>query len=125
MIKIQIRELFVWKVIIISILVALSTEILSIFDAINYTNIKIFWVLLLIIFLAGILYLHKKKIIYLKTFEKNGHLLSFIFFFILLILFLTFLNSLLYPPNTSDAMAYHMPKVMHWIQNNNIFTTTS
>ena len=44
MIRIGIRELFIWKVIIASILVVLSTEIFSIFDAINGTNIKLFLV---------------------------------------------------------------------------------
>jgi len=120
MIKIGIREIFLWKIVIISILVVLSTEILSIFDAINAINIKFFWTVIFIIFIAGIFYLRKIITIYLNLLEVKKHFSRFEFFFILLILILTFSNSLLYSPNTLDAMAYHMPKVMHWVQNNNI-----
>ena len=120
MIRIGIRELFIWKVIIASILVVLSTEIFSIFDAINGTNIKLFWTVVLLIFIAGVFYLYKIIAIYLNSLEIKKYFSSFEFFFILLILLLTLLNTLLYSPNTIDAMAYHMPKVMHWVQNSNI-----
>ena len=120
MIKIGIRELFIWKVVIGSILVVLSTEIFSIFDAINGTNIKLFWTLVLLIFIAGVFYLHKIIAIYLNSLEIKKYFSSFEFFFILLIFLLTLLNTLLYSPNTLDAMGYHMPKVMHWVQNSNI-----
>ena len=33
---------------------------------------------------------------------------------------MTFLTALIYPPNTPDSMSYHMPRVMHWIQNQNV-----
>ena len=120
MIKIEIRELFIWKVVIGSILVVLSTEIFSVFDAVNATNIKLFWTLVLLIFIAGAIYFHKKITICFNSIEIKKYFLSFNFFFILLIFLLTFLNTLLYSPNTLDAMAYHLPKVMHWVQNNNI-----
>ena len=33
---------------------------------------------------------------------------------------ITFVVSLIYPPNTPDGLSYHMPRVMQWIQNQNI-----
>ena len=81
MIRIGIRELFIWKVIIASILVVLSTEIFSIFDAINGTNIKLFWTVVLLIFIAGVFYLYKIIAIYLNSLEikKYGLLKPFLF----------------------------------------------
>lgn len=118
--SLNIRELFIWKVIFFSIFLVLSTEILSFFDNINAINLKFLWSTVLIIFLLGIFYLCKKRIIFSDISKKKDYILSFEFYFIVLILTLTFINSLLYPPNTLDAMSYHMTKVMHWAQNSNV-----
>ena len=54
----------------------------------------------------------KKKIIY------DLNLLYLIL--ICVILIITFFTALIYPPNSPDSLSYHMPRVMHWIQNNNV-----
>jgi hypothetical protein len=117
--KLAIREFFIWKVIIISLFIVFSTEILSFFNSINSLSIRIIWGLLIVIFIVNTLFL-KKKIFFLNEVSNLKHHFNFELIFILIILILTFINSLIYPPNTLDAMAYHMPKVMHWIQNGNI-----
>ncbi len=118
--NLSLREFLIWKIIIISVLIVLSTEILSFFSAINRSSIKILWGVSLVIFLISIFYFYKKKIILFKNLKKKVSFPKFEIFLILIILFLTFIISIIYPPNTLDAMAYHMPKVMHWTQNNSL-----
>lgn len=38
----------------------------------------------------------------------------------ILVLLITLLTALIAPPNTWDSMTYHMPRVMHWIQNGSL-----
>ena len=113
------REFLIWKIITISLLITISTEFLSCFNLIISMSIRIFWGFLIIIILAYI-YFFKKKFSFSKQkiFLKENF--SFELTIILTILILTLFNSLIYPPNTLDAMAYHMPKIMHWTQNGNI-----
>lgn len=117
--KLSIREFLIWKIVIISLLIVISTEFLSFFNSINTLNIRIFWAILILVSLS-LTYFLKEKIFFLKEINLLKNNFKFELFFILLILILTFINSLIYPPNTLDAMTYHMPKIMHWIQNSNI-----
>ena len=115
----SIRNFFIWKTLILGALISISTEILSFFDSINSLSIKILWVLLGVSFIFVLSYLNKKKN-QTNLLKKIPDLSRFEIIFIFLIFCLTFVNSLIYPPNTLDAMAYHLPKVMHWVQNGNL-----
>ena len=57
--KLAIREFFIWKVIIISLFIVFSTEILSFFNSINSLSIRIIWGLLIVIFIVNTLFLKK------------------------------------------------------------------
>jgi hypothetical protein len=50
--------------------------------------------------------------------KKEKNVLLFIFF---LIIFPLLLLAIFIPPNNWDSMAYHIPRVEHWIQNKNIY----
>ena len=119
--KICSRELFLWIVLIVGIFITLTTEVLSLFNFLNRLSILICW---LILFVFGLVKLHNLS--RLNSFnilsKKNisSSLIFFSFLSLFIILFMTFLTALIYPPNTPDSMSYHMPRVMHWIQNQNV-----
>ena len=101
----------------------LTCEILSIFNVFTFNFVLFSWVII-----NGILILTNKEKIKLNIFSifsqkieiprKERSILLFIFFIIILPLFLL---AIFIPPNNWDSMAYHLPRVEHWIQNKNIY----
>ena len=98
-------------------------ETLSLFNLFSLSYVLISWVLIngIIIFLnkekikLNVFSVFSQKIIIPKK-EKN--ILLFIFFIVVLPLFLL---AIFIAPNNWDSMAYHLPRVEHWIQNKNIY----
>ena len=119
--KICIRELFLWIVLIVGIFIVLTTEALSLFNSLNRLSILICW---LILFGFGLVKLHNLlrhislNILSIKNLSSGLIFFSCLSLFVILLM--TFLIALIYPPNTPDSMTYHMPRVMHWIQNQNV-----
>jgi len=101
----------------------LTCEILSIFNVFSFN-----YVLITCLLINGIIiYLNKEKIklnVFNIFFQKitipkqERNILYFIFFLIFLPLLLL---AIFIPPNNWDSMAYHLPRVEHWIQNKNIY----
>lgn len=121
MFNFNIRERIIWIILIFGFFLVISTEILGYFNLLERKIIISLW---LLIFLNG-LFLYFK--IYLKkdffNSENNFSIKKFNLLYlvpIIIIISLTFIISLLYPPNTPDSLSYHMPRVMQWIQNQNI-----
>ena len=96
-------------------LIFLSTEIFSLLNILNQLSIRIFWLFVVIISISIII---KKK--YFKKIVGQKLRLTPEIFFIMFIFIFTFINAVIYAPNTLDAMTYHMTKVMNWIQNENL-----
>ena len=98
-------------------------EILSLFNLFSLNYVLISWVLI-----NGTIIFSNKEKIKLNVFsvfsqkiiipKKEKNILLFIFFIIVLPLFLL---AIFIPPNNWDSMAYHLPRVDHWIQNKNIY----
>ena len=98
-------------------------EILSIFNVFSFNYILFSWVLV-----NGLIFYLNKEKIKLNVFsifsqkitipKQERNILYFIFFLIILPLLLL---AIFIPPNNWDSMAYHLPRVEHWIQNKNIY----
>lgn len=115
------RLLILWFYLLIGTYVVFTTEILSFFDLINRTSIITSWLIFIIFCLYLVVYfktnLSRNIILNIKKISKRNKLYIY---FSLALLFLTLIISLIYPPNTDDSLAYHLPKVMQWIQNENV-----
>jgi hypothetical protein len=98
-------------------------EILSLFNLFSLNYVLISWVLIN----GTIIFLNKEKIKLnvfsvisqkIKIPKKEKNILFFISFVFILPLLLL---AIFIPPNNWDSMAYHLPRVEHWIQNKNIY----
>jgi hypothetical protein len=99
-------------------------EILSLFNGLNKVNVIFSWVLvLLVIYFINRIRPFKLLLLQIITYKweitKGAKRLLF-GVFVLIILPLCLL-SIFIPPNNWDSMAYHLPRVEHWIQNGNIY----
>jgi 4-amino-4-deoxy-L-arabinose transferase-like glycosyltransferase len=109
------RKLIIYFSIGFYLCILISTEIFSLLNILNKSSIRIFWlVVVIIIFFLVKKYKLLRKIYFQKLILSTETLL------ILFIFILTFINSIIYSPNTLDAMTYHMGKVINWIQNENL-----
>ncbi len=117
----QIRLYVLWLYLIIGGYVVLISEILSLFNIINQLSIYFSWVLLIIFTFLISHNLKLKLFSNLKHFLKFNVLKKYYYSSIIgLIILITLVICFLYPPNTDDSYAYHLPKVMQWIQNQNL-----
>lgn len=115
------RLFILWFYLLVGTYVVFTTEVLSFFNSINRTSIITSWLIFIIICLYTVFHfkmnLFKNNILNIKKISKSNQLYIY---FSLALLFLTLVISLIYPPNTDDSLAYHLPKVMQWIQNENV-----
>jgi len=117
---IHLREKILIALIVWSIIYTVSTELLSIFNKINFINISAAWIILCLL-LVALLFFNKPKtaksawnIPVLDTTSKI--LIAFIIFIIGISLFLAIYTA----PNDIDALIYHLARIPHWIQNQSI-----
>jgi len=123
------RESMIRSYILILGIVVGLTEILSLVNQITRPAIMISWSVLAFILLGILgLTLWKKKTGVLEVIKdrfskKPKPYSSFeivIMICIGLILFTTFIIAIYSPPNNFDSMTYHMARVSHWIQNQDV-----
>ena len=99
-------------------------EILSIFNGLNMDNVILSWFLvLLVIYFINRTKPFKLLLLQIITYKWEitlGAKRLLFGVFVLIILPLCLL-SIFIPPNNWDSMAYHLPRVEHWIQNGNIY----
>lgn len=104
--------------------VALSTEMLSAVDAVAHAPVQAAWTALL---LTSFVLAWRRR-----SWQRLGRAeprqarsdttpwTSTLAIVVLLILAITLVTALLYPPNTWDSMSYHMARVAHWEANQSI-----
>jgi len=129
------RESAIRSYLLILGFVAISTEVLSLFNQITYISLLICWSIFVVILLS-ILGANYKSLKYRIQYlvkracsNKQQHRSFFeilIWVTIGLILLITLVIAVLSPPNNYDSMTYHMARVANWIQHQNInYYTTS
>ena len=116
------REAFLFSSTAWGTVVVLITEGLSVFNRLTYPGLIISWLAFSI--LAGSILLNKVikdgfKPIRLQ-FPGLQRFEYFIIAGILIIILTTGLIALVAPPNSFDSMNYHMSRIMHWIQDQNV-----
>lgn len=106
--------------VLIFLYVLLTTEILSIFNRITFHHILIIWLILLsaclVIVFTGIKKAKVKKLLVPDVFVNYPKITMVIVFILLITLF----TGIVYPPNNWDSMTYHMSRIVHWIDNQNV-----
>lgn len=89
-----------------------ETNLLSALGALSQKPILGFWLLYCCV--SGCLLLPRMRKI---SFRPNFSLPGLFFAFVLAI---TLFLALAYAPNYSDSLAYHLPRIMHWLQNGSL-----
>lgn len=118
----SIRLAFVKAFLAISFISYLFVEVFSFNNQLSFTSISIAWGIVAL-GIGIFLWKHNSNIqfptISFKNIEKKYQwLLTIGFIFVLLPLLLL---SIFIPPNNWDSLAYHLPRIEHWIQNKNIY----
>lgn len=107
------------------VLIAVLTEVLSINQSLTYAYSMRFWSLVSAInVILLFLKLRKEKLSTLNFKFKFKELTpsdQFIAISVCLILSITLITAILGAPNNWDSMTYHLPRVMHWIQNQSAY----
>ncbi len=118
----SIRLAFVKAFLSISLISYLLVEDLSFNNHLSFTSVSIAWGLVAVgmsIFLwKNYSNIHFSTISFKNIEKKYQWLLIFGFVFVL---FPLLLLSIFIPPNNWDSLAYHLPRIEHWIQNKNIY----
>lgn len=96
-----------------------STEALSMVEAVTRRGIGVFWIGIDILVLLGVVWKYRKKdkkpFSLLKNSKMNGKMLSFCAFAIVLIVM-----AIKTVPYNYDSMTYHLPRIYHWLQNESV-----
>lgn len=125
------KELIISTTLIFSGLIVLITELLSLFDALNYKSVLLSW---LIITVVNLLYLYQQKNKFEKFYSEvkrasneNYHKLKArklyekcLLFSVSMILLLIFIQGIIYPPNNWDSMNYHLGRIPSWISHQSV-----
>lgn len=110
------REGFLSASVILGCGVVFITEALSQADALRFDNVLLYWVVTFVLALYVFINTNQSAIFPFKSVQP----LTFSIILITGIGIITAALALSAPPNTWDSMTYHLPRVMHWIQNESV-----
>ena len=102
------------------VILTFSTEILNLFKIVNVGGVSVTWVSVTIILF--IIYIRCKRIDfkYILASPSICAPLRTILMMVVAIVSIVGVIALIAPPNTWDSAAYHMARVAHWVQNQNV-----
>jgi hypothetical protein len=112
----KIYEAFIKTLLFYSMFIVFTTEILGFFKILKFGVILTVWLL----FLCFQLYVYLSKNKLMEFGFPKAITFNFETSVLLLILAITFFVAAIYPPNNYDSMTYHIPRIEHWIQNENV-----
>ncbi len=124
----NVKEVLLVSVLIFSSVTVIITEITSALKILNFNTLLGFWIGFSLLIIIN-LYSKKRELINFTTFLKQNVKNNFyelnkiekvLFFCVILILTLTFIQGIAYPPNNWDSMTYHMARIPHWISHQSI-----
>ncbi len=125
----EFRENILKAFLITFFVIGLCTEILSLFNSITFRWIQTTWFLAVFtsLLILVIIWIRKKTSSSEQSQTNNVSPRSLskgsVFFYSLIIILITSITlyiALKSPPNNFDSMTYHMARIPHWIQNQNI-----
>lgn len=121
--ELKFRESLLAGTILFAAFVAVSTEILSLFNALNQKSVLIFWLasnLAAGFFLYFIKFSLKPVIGKINDFRQSPEIPKGLLYALAAIYALVLLIAVVSPPNTVDGLTYHLPRVGHWIQSESL-----
>jgi hypothetical protein len=104
------RGTFLSAIVLIGAATVLVTEALSPFALIRPASIAVFWILVAA-FIARSIRLRKPKPELFVALSVGA---------IAVILIITAITAAFSPPNSTDAMAYHLPRVIYWVEQSSV-----
>lgn len=120
------RDSLLFSYLGISVFFLLSCEGLSLFRAMNRPMMILVWSTALVFLLFIYRYSIRKSMVLEKRKETKNcfhsfSLVDWVIFTVLGAVFIfTGIIAYVVPPHDSDVLAYHMPRVVHWIQNQSV-----
>ena len=106
----------------VNLYILFITEILSLFAVLNKLSVSLLWAVPLFVLGLFLLLPKTRKLIRLPIISTKPltWLQIFLIALVGLILLVLGLVAFYAPPNTPDVLNYHLPRVMHWIQNQSV-----
>jgi 4-amino-4-deoxy-L-arabinose transferase-like glycosyltransferase len=99
--------------------VYLSTELLSLFGKLSLLWLAVWWALSLLVGIAAYLFSRKhKRLARILPLLSPGE--TFLYITLTVLVGVLLLLAIGTVPNTWDSMTYHLPRVMHWLQNQSV-----
>jgi len=121
--RIQLAYAFVASSIVWGLLVAVSSETLSVLGGLARAPVALCWFICLILVSYKASFVDHAKIVAAGIkdyFTRLDHFEKSVVFCLAIILGLTFTVAVISPPNNADSLLYHMARVAHWEQNHNL-----
>ena len=112
------RTAFLATAVVWGVSVTLLTELLSLFKVLNRPWLALGWTT--IGFGTGVMFFRSRRFHNAQTFPTLSRLEKHIVAAISVISACTFVIAIVSPPNNWDSMTWHMPRVMHWIQQGSV-----